>query len=218
MRKLLHLKTTRILDIIGYQATESDSKRLEFAVGRFGGRAGASVLYESKRGSEMGNGNELAQFFGADNALMIEKKIEQLGSGLPYLDSDLQKLQKEILGLVQQFSDQKHAVQDSSTREEKYEKKITSLLQELKAVKNNDQPTKMMKSDDPFALANDVKPKMGNRKKPILPVFRTSNVFDRDEKKINLTKLRSNALLAQILANKHPGEDSDVPYLSDNML
>lgn len=76
----------------------------------------------------------------------------------------------------------------------------------------------MIKSDDPFALSKDVKPKAVNRKKPMLPVFRTSNVFDRDEKKINLTKLRSNALLAQISANKHPGEDSDVPYLSDNML
>lgn len=39
-QKLVYLNTSRILDIIGYQTTESDSKRLEFAVSRFGSKSG----------------------------------------------------------------------------------------------------------------------------------------------------------------------------------
>lgn len=44
VQKLIYLNTARILEIIGYQATESDSKRLEFAVTKFGGRHGANAL------------------------------------------------------------------------------------------------------------------------------------------------------------------------------
>ena len=96
VHKLMHLKTARILDIIGYLATESDSKRLEFAVEKFGGRSSALMLSSSKMGKtkylEGSFGNNLTSFFGAENAQMIEKKIDQLGSGLPYLDNDLHKL------------------------------------------------------------------------------------------------------------------------------
>ncbi len=79
------MNTTRILDIIGYQATESDSKRLSHAVSRFGGKMQASVIAESKAGSirasEIGDG--LVGVFGTDNAYAIEKKIDELGYGVP---------------------------------------------------------------------------------------------------------------------------------------
>ena len=49
------------------------------------------------RGSEFGGGDEgLQSVFGADNAVVIERKIEQLGYGVPQLDSDLHRLQREI--------------------------------------------------------------------------------------------------------------------------
>ena len=96
VHKLMHLRTARILDIIGYLATESDSKRLEFAVEKFGDRSSALMISTSKMGEtkhiEAMSGNDLTSFFGAHNAQMIEKKIDQLGSGLPYLDNDLHKL------------------------------------------------------------------------------------------------------------------------------
>ena len=91
VNKLLFMKTNIILEIIGYSSTESDSKRLNHAVERFGGATGASVIAESMRGSEIG-GNDLAGFFGAENAGRIEKKINQLGSGLPAMEGDLHQL------------------------------------------------------------------------------------------------------------------------------
>lgn len=86
MQKLLHHSTSRILDIIGYQATESDSKRLEFAVSRFGKQSSVTGLSRmgSMKGSEYGGGDDgLQSVFGADNASFIERKIEQLGYGVP---------------------------------------------------------------------------------------------------------------------------------------
>ncbi len=42
-------------------------------------------------------------------------------------------------------------------------------------------------------------------------------LIDRDEKKINLTKLRNSNIMQMISATnvRHPGEDSDVPYISE---
>jgi len=41
VQKLVFLNTAKILEIIGYQTTESDSKRLGFAVNKFGGKSQA---------------------------------------------------------------------------------------------------------------------------------------------------------------------------------
>lgn len=100
------MNTARILDIIGYQATESDSKRLEFAVSKFGGRYGASTAALSKAGSIRGSEVSIGtSYFGAENAHALEKKIEQLGYGVPQLDNDLQKLQREIHSMVSSFGE-----------------------------------------------------------------------------------------------------------------
>lgn len=80
--------------MIGYQATENDSKRLEFAVQRFGGKTGQAVIEKSIRGSEL---------VGDDGTL--ERKIDQLGYGVPQLDNDLGKLQKEIHTMVSSFNE-----------------------------------------------------------------------------------------------------------------
>jgi hypothetical protein len=67
----------------------------------------ASVIAESKAGSirasEIGDG--LVGVFGTDNAYAIEKKIDELGYGVPQLDSDLNKLQKEIHTMVSSFTE-----------------------------------------------------------------------------------------------------------------
>jgi hypothetical protein len=49
------------------------------------------------------------------------------------------------------------------------------------------------------------------------PQFKSSTIVDKTEKKITLDKLRNPNLIQQISFGgiKHPGEDSDVPYVSD---
>jgi hypothetical protein len=54
------------------------------------------------------------------------------------------------------------------------------------------------------------------RRKNEVPMIKSSNMVQ-DEKKINLSKLRNPNIMQQISSNHlvKPGEDSDVPYISD---
>ena len=89
VKKLIHLKTTRMLEIIGYTTTESDVRRLEYAINQFG-----AVEKVFKRSNSMGMSEEitLQSFFGIGSE-KLEEKIMQLGLGLPKLDSDLHQMQ-----------------------------------------------------------------------------------------------------------------------------
>jgi hypothetical protein len=51
----------------------------------------------------------LASVFGGENAYVIEKKIEQLGYGVPQLDNDLKKLQNEVHTIVSSYNDLQNA-------------------------------------------------------------------------------------------------------------
>lgn len=95
-----------------------------------------------------------------------------------------------------------------------YERQITNLLDELKAVRQKEERDQF---EEPFTFGNEAKPRQPRRKAPNLPLFKSSVLVDRDEKKINLTKLRNPNIMQQISATnvRHPGEDSDVPYISD---
>ena len=101
VRKLIHLKTSRMLDILGYTTTESDVKRLEYAINQFG-EAGRVI----KRASSLISQEDMSMqsFFGTGSE-KLEEKIMHLGLGLPKLDGDLQKMQFEMQTLVQSFSE-----------------------------------------------------------------------------------------------------------------
>lgn len=75
---------------------------------RFGGKKEKMAVTMSKMGSErrseISHGDGLTSALG-DNSYVIEKKIEQLGHGVPQMDNDLQKLQKEIHTMVSSFNE-----------------------------------------------------------------------------------------------------------------
>ena len=61
--RLIHLHTCRMLDIIGYSTTESDSRRLEYAIERFGGRIGGMILSQKEKSeNRMSNTSTAANF------------------------------------------------------------------------------------------------------------------------------------------------------------
>ena len=86
MRKLIHLKTQRMLKIIGYTTTESDVRRLDYAINQFG--EADKVFKRSSSMVPLDDAGSLAGFFGAGSE-KLEEKIMQLGLGLPRLDADL---------------------------------------------------------------------------------------------------------------------------------
>ena len=101
VKKLIHLKTTRMLEIIGYTTTESDVRRLEYAINQFG-----KVEKVFKRSNSMPPQEDISMqsFFGTGSE-KLEEKIMQLGLGLPKLDADLHKMQFEMQMLVQSYGD-----------------------------------------------------------------------------------------------------------------
>jgi hypothetical protein len=102
----------------------------------------------------------------------------------------------------------------ASTREEEYNRQISHLLDELKEIKQREERDQF---DEPINFGNEAKPRKARRKASNLPLFKSSVLIDRDEKKINLTKLRNSNIMQMISATnvRHPGEDSDVPYISE---
>ena len=85
-----------MLEIIGYTTTESDVKRLEYAINQFG-----KVDKVFKRSNSLAAQDDISMqsFFGTGSE-KLEEKIMQLGLGLPKLDADLQKMQYEMQTLV----------------------------------------------------------------------------------------------------------------------
>jgi len=94
VKKLIHCKTQRLLDIIGYSTTESDVRRLEYAIQQFGEQDKVFKKRDSV-GMDSMIGGSMAGFFGV-GADKLEDKIMQLGVGLPKLDSDLKMMQIEM--------------------------------------------------------------------------------------------------------------------------
>jgi hypothetical protein len=61
--RLIHLHTSRMLDIIGYSTTESDCRRLEYAIERFGGRIGGMILSQKEKSeNRLSNTSTAANF------------------------------------------------------------------------------------------------------------------------------------------------------------
>lgn len=92
VRKLLNLRTNRMLDILGYTTVEKDVRRLEYAIKQFS--SGDALLQRrltqlSFRGfdNDKGGGDSSLQtFFGPESGKVLEDKITQLGMGIPKLD------------------------------------------------------------------------------------------------------------------------------------
>lgn len=101
VRKLINMRTNRMLDILGYTSTEKDAKRLEYALKSFGPenillqKKLAQMSFRSDESIDPGQ-NSLQTFFGVEGGKAIEERITQLGMGIPKLDNDLGKLQHEI--------------------------------------------------------------------------------------------------------------------------
>jgi len=99
VRKLVNLKTRRMLDVLGYTTTEKDVRRLDYAIKSFGSenemlqRNLTSLSFGPKGGPGSGaDGNSsLSTFFGPESGKALEERISQLGMGIPKLDHDLQK-------------------------------------------------------------------------------------------------------------------------------
>lgn len=97
VRKLINLRTNRMLNILGYSTTEKDARRLEYAIKSFGSE---NALLQKKltqlsfSSPNMGGegDNSLQSFFGAENSKALAERITQLGNGIPKLDSDLLRM------------------------------------------------------------------------------------------------------------------------------
>ena len=99
VKRLTYLKTQRMLEIIGYSTTESDVRRLEYAVNQFGKE---HQIFKRSSSVVEPSGMSLQSFFGT-NSEKIEEQILKLGIGLPHLDADQQRLQLEIQQLVKTY-------------------------------------------------------------------------------------------------------------------
>ena len=114
VRKLVNMRTSRMLEILGYTTTEKDARRLDYAIKSFGSenellqrkltKMSFSRGFDDSRYGDPGSAS-LRSFFGAESGKVLEERITQLGMGIPKLDQDLNKMQHEIQVLVERYAE-----------------------------------------------------------------------------------------------------------------
>ena len=84
--KLIYLKTSRLLKILGYTSTENDSKRLDYAL-TFFGNSKMKVTDGTKHKVEQDLRNSIVLNHAESK---LENQVKELNDGLPKLDNSLQ--------------------------------------------------------------------------------------------------------------------------------
>jgi len=84
--KLIYLKTSRLLKILGYTSTENDSKRLNYAL-TFFGSSKMKVTDGTKHKVEQDLRNSIVSNLAESK---LENQVKELNDGLPKLDNSLQ--------------------------------------------------------------------------------------------------------------------------------
>jgi hypothetical protein len=83
--KLIYLKTSRLLKILGYTSTENDSKRLDYALTFFG-----NSKMKVTDGTKHKVGQDLRNSIVLNHAeSKLENQVKELNDGLPKLDNSL---------------------------------------------------------------------------------------------------------------------------------
>lgn len=92
--KLIYLKTSRLLKILGYTSTENDSKRLNYAL-TFFGSSKMKVTDGTKHNSIQAEENKVEQ--DQRNSIVsnlaeskLENQVKELNDGFPKLENSLQ--------------------------------------------------------------------------------------------------------------------------------
>lgn len=98
LRKLMNLRTQRMLDIIGYKPSEVESRRLQYAMLNF--QSVGARLKALKDANEYINPgkNSIRELLGMD--FDVEGSIEQFSSSIPNMEDDLDKIKNEVDHLV----------------------------------------------------------------------------------------------------------------------
>ncbi len=86
--KLIYLKTSRLLKILGYTSTENDSKRLDYALTYFG-NSNMKVTDGTKHKVEQDLRNSIVSNLAESK---LENQVRELNDGLPKLDNSLQSM------------------------------------------------------------------------------------------------------------------------------
>ena len=147
VRRLVNLRTKRMLDILGYTTTEKDARRLDYAIKSFGSE---NALLQRKltqlsfgSGGDMGGGDQasasLRGFFGSEGGKALEERITQLGMGIPKLDQDLNRMQHEISVLVERYTEANKKAQGAKDRELQASNTIKNLHKEMDQLRGANQ-------------------------------------------------------------------------------